>query len=117
MARLVHEDSFRGTAMKKLLTGIVGIGLWCGPVMWAQGGNDKGKDQPKAQASESEHMSADMREAIEFERAKDRADAQQARMEARHPSVPPVGEHSADRSQQGPGSSGKATGRGPGSDK
>jgi hypothetical protein len=32
-------------------------------------------------------MSADMREAIAFQRAKDRADARQARMEAKHPSV------------------------------
>ncbi len=34
-------------------------------------------------------MSQDMRQAIAFERAKDRADARQARLEARHPSVPP----------------------------
>jgi hypothetical protein len=31
-------------------------------------------------------MSEDMRQAIEFERAKDRAAARQARIEARHPS-------------------------------
>ncbi len=32
-------------------------------------------------------MSRDMRRAIAFERGKDRADARQARIEARHPSV------------------------------
>jgi hypothetical protein len=35
----------------------------------------------------SSRMSADMREAIAFQRAKDRADARQARIEARHPTV------------------------------
>jgi hypothetical protein len=44
-------------------------------------------------------MSDDMRRAIEFQRAKDRADARQARLEARHPSVPaPSAERSADDS-------------------
>jgi hypothetical protein len=43
--------------------------------------------------------SEDMRRAIEFQRAKDRADARQARLEARHPSVPsPSAERSADGS-------------------
>jgi hypothetical protein len=42
-------------------------------------------------------MSKDMREAIEFERAKDRADARQARLEARHPSV--HYDHSANRGE------------------
>jgi len=40
-------------------------------------------------------MSEDMRQAIAFQQAKDRADARQARLEARHPSVPPP---SAERS-------------------
>jgi len=34
-----------------------------------------------------ESMSPDMRRAIEFQRAKDRADARQAAIEARHPTV------------------------------
>jgi hypothetical protein len=44
-------------------------------------------------------MSEDMRRAIEFQQAKDRADARQARLEARHPSVPaPSAERSAEDS-------------------
>ena len=41
-------------------------------------------DKPQ---SKQPAMSRDMREAIAFERAKDRADARQARKEAIHPSV------------------------------
>jgi hypothetical protein len=42
-------------------------------------------------------MSEDMRRAIAFQRAKDRADARQARLEARHSSVPAASaERSAD---------------------
>jgi hypothetical protein len=37
--------------------------------------------------SQIQSMSPDMRRAIEFERAKARADARQARIEARHPTV------------------------------
>jgi len=56
---------------------------------------------PKKAQTNSDHgqtrMSEDMRRAIEFQRAKDRADARQARLEARHPSVPPP---SAERSAE-----------------
>ncbi len=40
-----------------------------------------------ADAARSHRMSSDMQRAIAFQRAKDRADARQARREARHPSV------------------------------
>ena len=57
---------------------------------------------PKAKTNSGQHptgMSEDMRRAIEFQRAKDRADARQARLEARHPSVPaPSADRSADDS-------------------
>jgi hypothetical protein len=41
----------------------------------------------KQNQAADESMSADMREAIAFERAKDRADARQAALEAKHPTV------------------------------
>jgi len=49
-----------------------------------------------------------LQQAVAFERAKDRADARQARLEARRPSVPPApnAERSVDQStvkDQGPG--------------
>jgi hypothetical protein len=48
-------------------------------------------DQPvqskKQDHAKGEQMSADMREAIAFQRAKDRADARQAAIEAKHPTV------------------------------
>jgi len=52
-----------------------------------QAKNDSNQGRPR--------MTEDMRQAIEFQRAKDRADARQARLEARRPSVPPP---SAERS-------------------
>jgi len=88
--------------MKKLLAGIVGIGLWCGPALLLAQTNPR-KDQTKTQPKQAQ-MSEDMRKAIAFERAKDAADARQARLEARHPSVPAVDdEHSANRAEKDPG--------------
>ena len=52
----------------------------------------------KQNQAQVEQMSPDMREAIEFQRAKDRADARQAAKEARHPTVFYNG---AERSDQG----------------
>jgi hypothetical protein len=55
---------------------------------------------PAVSAASSKHtrgMSEDMRRAIAFERHKAEADARQARIEARHPTVPPV---SANRSAE-----------------
>jgi len=43
-------------------------------------------DLRPARSPKSTEMSEDMRQAIAFERAKDRAAARQARIEARHPS-------------------------------
>lgn len=81
--------------MKKVLTGILGIGLWFGPALLAQNQN-QARSQPRKQ-----QMSEDMREAIAFEHNKDVADARQARMEARHPSVPVPGpNHSANRAEE-----------------
>lgn len=84
--------------MKNLLVGILGIGLCCGPALWAQS-----QDQPKKAQPHEQQMSADMREAIAFERGKDAADARQARLEARHPSVPvPDDQHTANRAEKEP---------------
>lgn len=48
---------------------------------------DRPVRKSKQDQSKSEQMSPDMREAIEFQRAKDRADARQAALEAKHPTV------------------------------
>ncbi len=61
--------------MKKLLMGLV-AGLCLVSAGFAA-------DSPRRERAQSD----DMRRAIEFQRAKDRADARQARREARHPSV------------------------------
>lgn len=45
------------------------------------------KQKQNQSQSQSQSMSPDMRRAIEFERAKDRADARQAAIEAKHPTV------------------------------
>ena len=57
-------------------------------------------DKPKPNPNQSQTpIREDMRQAIAFQRAKDRADARQARKEARHPSVPaPSAERSANES-------------------
>ena len=69
---------------KRLFAGVMGVALLLAPVAFAQQESSK---KPPATKSSTSGMSADMREAIEFQRAKDRADARQARLEARHPSV------------------------------
>jgi hypothetical protein len=61
----------------RLLAGILGAGMVFAPLVLA------GESAKKKNTG----MSEDMREAIAFERAKDRADARQAQLEARHPSV------------------------------
>ena len=97
--------------MKKVLAGALGLGLWCGPALLLAQSQNKTQSQPQRQ-----QMSQDMREAIAFEHAKDVADARQARMEARHPSVPvPGDEHSANRSEEeNPGAGRPVTDAGPG---
>jgi hypothetical protein len=65
-----------------LLTGVVGVVLTLGPLGFAQERQDN-QSKISAQQNEAKGVQA----AIAFERAKDRADARQARLEARHPSV------------------------------
>ena len=66
--------------MNKLLTGTIGAILLVSPLAYAQ-------------EQKSDKTSQDMKQAIEWERAKDRAAERQARIEARHPNS----EQSADR--------------------
>jgi hypothetical protein len=79
------------------LTGIIGAAMLLTPLSFAQ---DDKKPSPASPPSrersadtKSSGMSADMRQAIEFERAKDRAAARQARIEARRSG----GQQNADR--------------------
>jgi hypothetical protein len=65
-----------------LLTGVVGIGLTLSPLGFAQ----QGQNNP-AKVSAQQNEAKGVQAAIAFQRAKDRADARQARLEARHPSV------------------------------
>ena len=65
-----------------LLTGVVGVALTLGPLSFAQQRQD---NQPKTSAQQNEPKG--VQAAIAFERAKDRADARQAKLEVRHPSV------------------------------
>jgi len=65
-----------------LLTGVVGVALTLGPLGFAQQRQD---NQPKTSAQQNEANG--VQAAIAFQRAKDRADALQAKLEARHPSV------------------------------
>ena len=65
-----------------LWIGALGAMLILSPIARAQ---DQ-KPSPTARSAKSSGMSDDMRQAIEWERAKDRAAARQARIEARHPS-------------------------------
>jgi hypothetical protein len=64
---------------RTLLTGLIGAALVLTPLGFGQ------------QAQENQHPkkedAAGVQRAIAFQRAKDRADARQARLEARHPSV------------------------------
>jgi hypothetical protein len=66
--------------MHKLLTGTIGAILLVSPLTYAQ------EQKP-------DNRSQDMKQAVEWERAKDRAAERQARIEARHPHS----EQSADR--------------------
>jgi hypothetical protein len=63
------------------LAGLVGAALILAPAGLAQRQDD---GQTRSQSSRN---SDDVRQAIAFQRGKDRADARQARLEARHPSV------------------------------
>jgi hypothetical protein len=81
----------------RILTGIIGATMLLAPLSFAQ---DDKKPSPASPPSrersadtKSSGMSEDMRQAIEFERGKDRAAARQARIEARRP----AGQQNADR--------------------
>jgi len=71
----------------RLLAVLVCAGTLCAPVVSAASNNKKG-------------MSDDMRRAIAWERHKEAAAARQARIERRHPSVPPAA--NADRTMEEP---------------
>jgi hypothetical protein len=64
------------------LAGVIGTALLLSPFGLAQQKQDDGH---KAKTTTSNDN--DMQRAIAFQRAKDRADARQARLEERHPSV------------------------------
>ena len=78
----------------KLLTGTIGAILLLSSRTYAQ---DKPSSTKETEAKGS-GMSQDMREAIAWERAKDRAAARQAAIEARHPNA----DRSADRKVETP---------------
>ncbi len=68
----------------RMWTGALGVMLMLSPLGFAQ---DQKPSPVKSTEAKSSGMSSDMREAIAWERAKDRAAARQARIEARHPST------------------------------
>ncbi len=87
------------------LSGALGLTLLLAPAAFAQSSKPsptepatKASTKPRAEKGTSCGMSADMCEAIAFQRAKDEADARQARKEARHPSVTYNNNSNADRS-------------------
>lgn len=69
--------------MRNLLCLVLGSVLLASAGMAA----DEKTEKPKQNQRQSQSMSEDMRQAVEFERAKDRADARQAAIEAKHPTV------------------------------
>ena len=67
---------------RNLLTGVIGVALALSPLSFAQ--------QPESnQQKTAQHRgeSDGVQQAIAYQRAKDRADARQAKLEKRHPSV------------------------------
>jgi hypothetical protein len=68
---------------RNLLTGVIGAALVLSPLGFAQQSQDS---QHKA-AAQARGDSDGVQQAIAFQRAKDRADARQAKLEQRHPSV------------------------------
>ena len=61
--------------------------FFLGSVLFASAALASDQKTQKAKPNQNQTMSEDMRRAIEFQRAKDRADARQAAIEARHPTV------------------------------
>ena len=68
---------------RNLLTGVIGAALVLSPLGFAQQSQDS---QHKA-AAQARGDSDGVQQAIAFQCAKDRADARQAKLEQRHPSV------------------------------
>jgi hypothetical protein len=67
---------------RNLLTGVIGAALVLSPLGFARQAQD---GQQKAAQTRGE--SDGVQQALAFQRAKDRADARQAKLEERHPSV------------------------------
>jgi hypothetical protein len=75
---------------RNLLTGVIGAILTLSPLGFAQQPqNDRQASQPQRESKTAQPRgeSDGIQQAIAFQRAKDRADARQAKQEARHPSV------------------------------
>jgi len=82
--------------MNRMWIGAMGAIMALAPLTQAQA-QDQKPSPVKSEAKRS-GMSDDMRQAIEWERAKDRAAARQARIEARHPGDYREADRTADRS-------------------
>jgi hypothetical protein len=67
---------------RNLLTGVIGAALVLGPLGFAQQPQNSQRE-----AAQPQRESGGVQQAIAFQRAKDRADARQAKLEERHPSV------------------------------
>src|SRR5580693_3922062 len=66
---------------RNLLTGVIGAALVLSPLGFAQ------QPQNSQQKAAQPQRESGVQQAISFQRAKDRADARQERLEKRHPSV------------------------------
>ncbi|PWU01000.1 MAG: hypothetical protein C5B51_23810 [Terriglobia bacterium] len=84
LALFVHKETRRWIVHAKSLSAFAGLALLLTASVQA------------ANKPSRSHVDNDMARAIEFQRQKDAADARQARMEAKHPTVPHS--NSADRS-------------------
>ena len=75
---------------RNLLTGVIGAALALSPLGFAQQPQNSQQKaaQPRRESEAQPRGEFDsVQQAIAFQRAKDRADAHQAKLEARHPSV------------------------------
>jgi hypothetical protein len=76
---------------RNLLTGVIGAALVLGPLGFAQQPQNSQREAAQPQrgpkTAEPRGESDGVQQAIAYQRAKDRADARQAKLEERHPSV------------------------------
>jgi hypothetical protein len=72
---------------RNLLSGVIGAALLLSPLGFAQQPQKAAQPQRESKVAQPRGESDGVQEAIAFQRAKDRADARQAKLEARHPSV------------------------------